>query len=100
MKASRFDEAAIIYADIVTARPNDAGLLLNLGMAQYRPDIRSRQSHHWKRRLVSARHSHQPLCGANCAFTFWATNPQSARSWSIGLMAFTKSSRAFTRIAS
>jgi predicted Zn-dependent protease len=41
MQASRFDEAAAIYAEIVKARPGDAGLLMNLGMAQYmagRPD--------------------------------------------------------------
>jgi predicted Zn-dependent protease len=35
MQASRFDEAAAIYAEIVKARPSDAGLLMNLGMAQY-----------------------------------------------------------------
>jgi predicted Zn-dependent protease len=35
MRASRFEEAATIYADLVAARPNDAGLLLNLGMARY-----------------------------------------------------------------
>jgi predicted Zn-dependent protease len=35
MQASRFDEAAAIYAELVNARPGDAGLLLNLGMARY-----------------------------------------------------------------
>jgi predicted Zn-dependent protease len=35
MQASRFDEAAAIYADLVAARPGDAGLLMNLGMARY-----------------------------------------------------------------
>jgi predicted Zn-dependent protease len=35
MKASRFEEAAAIYQELVTARPRDAGLLLNLGMARY-----------------------------------------------------------------
>jgi tetratricopeptide (TPR) repeat protein len=35
MRASRFDEAAAIYAELVNARPADAGLLLNLGMARY-----------------------------------------------------------------
>ena len=35
MQASRFDEAAAIYAELVAARPGDAGLLLNLGMARY-----------------------------------------------------------------
>jgi predicted Zn-dependent protease len=35
MEASRFDEAAAIYAELVAARPGDAGLLMNLGMARY-----------------------------------------------------------------
>ena len=35
MQAGRFDAAATIYAELVTARPNDAGLLMNLGMARY-----------------------------------------------------------------
>ena len=35
MQASRFDEAATIYGELATARPGDAGLLLNLGMARY-----------------------------------------------------------------
>jgi predicted Zn-dependent protease len=35
MAAQRFDEAAGIYEGLVTARPGDAGLLLNLGMARY-----------------------------------------------------------------
>jgi predicted Zn-dependent protease len=35
MAAQRFDEAATIYEGLVTARPADAGLLLNLGMARY-----------------------------------------------------------------
>jgi len=35
LKAGRFDEAASIYADLVVARPTDAGLRLNLGMARY-----------------------------------------------------------------
>src|SRR5688500_7042817 len=35
MQAQRFDEAATIYEGLVTARPTDAGLLLNLGMARY-----------------------------------------------------------------
>jgi predicted Zn-dependent protease len=35
MQASRFDAAATIYAELVAARPGDAGLLMNLGMARY-----------------------------------------------------------------
>jgi predicted Zn-dependent protease len=35
MQASRFDDAAAIYAGLVAAKPGDAGLLLNLGMARY-----------------------------------------------------------------
>jgi len=35
MQASRFDEAATIYAELVGQRPSDAGLLMNLGMARY-----------------------------------------------------------------
>ena len=35
MQASRFDEAAAIYGELVAARPGDAGLLMNLGMARY-----------------------------------------------------------------
>jgi tetratricopeptide (TPR) repeat protein len=35
MEAQRFDEAASIYEGLVTARPADAGLLMNLGMARY-----------------------------------------------------------------
>ena len=35
MQASRFDDAAAIYAELVAAKPGDAGLLLNLGMARY-----------------------------------------------------------------
>ena len=35
LKAGRFDEAASIYADLIVARPTDAGLHLNLGMARY-----------------------------------------------------------------
>ena len=35
MQAQRFDEAASIYEGLVTARPADAGLLMNLGMARY-----------------------------------------------------------------
>ena len=35
MQAGRFDAAAAIYDELVTARPNDAGLLMNLGMARY-----------------------------------------------------------------
>ena len=35
MQASRFDEAAAIYGELVAAKPGDAGLLLNLGMARY-----------------------------------------------------------------
>jgi predicted Zn-dependent protease len=35
MQASRFDEAAAIYAELVAAKPRDGGLLMNLGMARY-----------------------------------------------------------------
>jgi predicted Zn-dependent protease len=35
MQDSRFDEAAAIYGELVNAKPADAGLLLNLGMARY-----------------------------------------------------------------
>jgi predicted Zn-dependent protease len=35
MQASRFDEAAEIYAELVAARPEDGGLQMNLGMARY-----------------------------------------------------------------
>jgi predicted Zn-dependent protease len=35
MAASRFDEAATIYAELSAERPADAGLLMNLGMARY-----------------------------------------------------------------
>jgi predicted Zn-dependent protease len=35
MQAGRFDDAAKIYDDLSSARPNDAGLLMNLGMARY-----------------------------------------------------------------
>jgi predicted Zn-dependent protease len=35
MRAGRFDTAATIYAELTTARPGDAGLLMNLGMARY-----------------------------------------------------------------
>jgi predicted Zn-dependent protease len=35
MQSGRFDAAAAIYDEIVAARPNDAGLLMNLGMARY-----------------------------------------------------------------
>ena len=35
MEASRFDEAAAIYGELVAAKPGDGGLLLNLGMARY-----------------------------------------------------------------
>ena len=35
MQAGRFDAAATIYAELTTARPDDAGLLMNLGMARY-----------------------------------------------------------------
>ena len=35
MQAGQFDAAATIYDELVTARPNDAGLLMNLGMARY-----------------------------------------------------------------
>ena len=35
LQASRFDEAAAIYGELVQQRPKDAGLLMNLGMARY-----------------------------------------------------------------
>jgi predicted Zn-dependent protease len=35
MEAGRFADAARIYAEVAKARPNDAGLQMNLGMAQY-----------------------------------------------------------------
>lgn len=35
MEAGRFGEAAAIYEELVKARPSDAGLLMNLGMARY-----------------------------------------------------------------
>ena len=35
MESGRFDAAATIYGELVAARPNDAGLLMNLGMARY-----------------------------------------------------------------
>jgi predicted Zn-dependent protease len=35
MAESRFDEAATIYAELSARRPDDAGLLMNLGMARY-----------------------------------------------------------------
>src|SRR5262245_25031267 len=35
MQARQFAAAATIYAELVAARPNDAGLLMNLGMARY-----------------------------------------------------------------
>lgn len=35
MQAGRFDEAAKIYGELTSSRPNDAGLLMNLGMARY-----------------------------------------------------------------
>lgn len=35
MEAGRFDSAAAIYDELVAARPNNAGLLMNLGMARY-----------------------------------------------------------------
>lgn len=35
MEAGRFDAAAAIYAELTSARPGDAGLLMNLGMARY-----------------------------------------------------------------
>ena len=35
MEAGRFDAAAAIYDELVAARPNNAGLLMNLGMARY-----------------------------------------------------------------
>ena len=34
MAAGRYDEAAAVYADLARALPTDAGILLNLGMAQ------------------------------------------------------------------
>jgi predicted Zn-dependent protease len=35
MQAGRFDAAATIYAELTAARPDDPGLLMNLGMARY-----------------------------------------------------------------
>jgi predicted Zn-dependent protease len=35
MRAGRFDAAATIYAELSKARPDDPGLLMNLGMARY-----------------------------------------------------------------
>jgi predicted Zn-dependent protease len=35
MSAGRFEDAATIYLEVSSARPGDAGLLLNLGMARY-----------------------------------------------------------------
>jgi predicted Zn-dependent protease len=35
MQAGKFQEAATIYAELAAARPADAGLLMNLGMARY-----------------------------------------------------------------
>jgi len=35
LQASRFDEAAAIYGELVEQRPKDPGLLMNLGMARY-----------------------------------------------------------------
>ncbi|MBK5298231.1 MAG: tetratricopeptide repeat protein [Vicinamibacteria bacterium] len=35
LQASRFDDAAAIYGELVEQRPKDPGLLLNLGMARY-----------------------------------------------------------------
>lgn len=35
MQAGHFDAAAAIYQKLVSQRPNDAGLLMNLGMARY-----------------------------------------------------------------
>jgi predicted Zn-dependent protease len=35
MQAGRFDEAIGIYEEMLAARPGDAGLLMNLGMARY-----------------------------------------------------------------
>jgi predicted Zn-dependent protease len=35
MQAGRFDEAIGVYEELVAARPGDAGLLMNLGMARY-----------------------------------------------------------------
>jgi predicted Zn-dependent protease len=35
MQAGRFQDAATIYGELASARPADAGLLMNLGMARY-----------------------------------------------------------------
>jgi predicted Zn-dependent protease len=35
MESGRFEAAAAIYDELVSTRPNDAGLLMNLGMARY-----------------------------------------------------------------
>jgi predicted Zn-dependent protease len=35
MKAGKFQEAVTIYDELASARPGDAGLLMNLGMARY-----------------------------------------------------------------
>jgi predicted Zn-dependent protease len=35
LRASRFDEAAAIYSELVAKQPKDPGLLMNLGMARY-----------------------------------------------------------------
>ena len=35
MQAGRFEDAAKIYDELTSARPDDAGLLMNLGMARY-----------------------------------------------------------------
>ena len=35
MESGRFDAAATIYGELVAGRPDDAGLLMNLGMARY-----------------------------------------------------------------
>ena len=35
MQAGRFQDAATIYDELASARPGDAGLLMNLGMARY-----------------------------------------------------------------
>jgi len=35
MQASRFDDAARIYAELVAVTPGDGGLQMNLGMARY-----------------------------------------------------------------
>ncbi len=35
MQAGRFDQAAAIYGELTSARPDDPGLLMNLGMARY-----------------------------------------------------------------